>query len=147
MMKRLCFFVVLILAFLSLATVKKNQDPIVNTQTDPVTYAQKQQEEKEGKKGPPVPRMDLFPKEQFLVEAPVVKPKEADEIPSEEDEFDLWFDEKGEDLAEDENLPVEASSQEPKRKGLKDSKEVSEEGEDWWLDEEFKLDLENDDTR
>ena len=112
-------FVVLILgmAFGNLGAVVKKKNPILATQTDPVGYQDKVKEEEEGKKGPPVPSLNLFPKEAFLSDGPVgkVKPGEADETSlvestgevkeengkDETSESDLWLDEDKETFKPD----------------------------------------------
>ena len=77
-------FLLLGIAFLSVGTVVKKKDPILETQTGPISYSEKAKEQVEGKKGPPVPTLELYPKERFLVEGPVEKGEGAPSI--EEDE-------------------------------------------------------------
>ena len=95
-MKPQSLFLVFVLgiALLSVGTVIKKRDPVVETQTDPVGYSEKAKEEAQGKKGPPVPRLELYPKERFLVEGPVEKKKGVPSEP-EETEIDLWLEEEG----------------------------------------------------
>lgn len=62
--------------FLSLGTVVKKKGAVLMTQTDPVGYQEKLKEEEGGKKGPPAPTIEFFPKERFLTEGPVEKGKE-----------------------------------------------------------------------
>lgn len=123
-MKResLFFFFVLAVAFLSLGTVVKKKDPVLETQTGPIGYAEKAKEEAEGKKGPPVPTLELYPKERFLAEGPVEKGK-ISPIDKEKVERGLWLAEEGEAEQEDEA-----------RQG-------------WEGEEEFKLEAKRDDTR
>lgn len=71
-------FLILGMGFLSLGTVVKKKDPIQMTQTDPVGYQEKLKEEEGGKKGPPAPTLELFPKERFLIEGPVEKGKKEE---------------------------------------------------------------------
>lgn len=94
------FVVILVcgVAFFSLGTVVKKKDAIQLTQTDPIAYKDKVKEEAEGKKGPPAPTLELFPKEKFLVEGPVGELDKASLTP-EEEEWELWLgeeEEKGE---------------------------------------------------
>ncbi len=87
-MKKTCGFIfILILSLLSLATVFKKKDPIQLTQTDPIRQEEKAKEEAEGKKGPPAPTVLLYPKERFLVEAPL-NPEKEGEIPEETEEWE-----------------------------------------------------------
>ncbi|GEM_PF-2488046 len=108
------------MGFLLMGAVVKRKDPIQRTQTDPVGYQDKLKEEADGKKGPPVPTIELFPKEGFLSEGPVeAKKKTSDEPAEEEAEFELAAEEGTEERAEEEGRQK--------------------------LDEEFKLEPETDD--
>jgi len=88
------------IGFLSLGTVVKRKDAIELTKTDPIAYEQKKKEEAEGKKGPPVPALKLYPREKFQVEPPVGKEKEREETeketgPEEEPlDWEEWFEEE-----------------------------------------------------
>ena len=90
------------ICFLLMGTVVKKKDPVRETQTDPVGYQDKLKEEEEGKKGPPAPALNLFPREKFLVEGAVGKaPKTAsaetfEEQAAEEkvEDSDLWLEEE-----------------------------------------------------
>ena len=88
---RFSFFV--LIAFLSVGAIAKKQDPILKTQTDPVDYREKQKEEREGKKGPPVPTIELFPRQRFLVEGPVDKTKRPP-VSQRKAETELWLEEE-----------------------------------------------------
>ena len=107
-------------AFLFTGAVVKRKDAIQRTQTDPVGYQDKLKEEAEGKKGPPAPTIELFPKEGFLSEGPVEEGKPS-ETPAEEATYELTTEEE-KAKAEEEAL----------------DKAVG--------DEEFKLEPETDDT-
>lgn len=126
-MKResLFFFSVLAVAFLSLGTVIKKKDPVLETQTGPIGYAEKAKEEAEGKKGPPAPTLELYPKERFLAEGPVEKGKisPVDLGDKEKVETGLGLAEEGEAEQEDEA------------------------GQGWEGEEEFKLEAKRDDTK
>ena len=76
-----------------MGTVLKKRDPVVETQTGPAGYSEKAKEEAEGKKGPPAPTLELYPKERFLVEGPVEKGKGAPSV-KEETETELWLEEE-----------------------------------------------------
>lgn len=116
----------LVIALLAMGAVLKKKDPVLETQTGPVGYSEKAKEEAEGKKGPPVPTLELYPKERFLVEAPVVRKKSAPSV-QEETETEFWLEEEG-----------KAEGEIGEEEGLWD------EGEEGG---EFKLELERDDTR
>ena len=92
------------LALLTMGTVIQRKTAIQKTQTDPIAYEQKQKEEAEGKKGPPVPAFKLFPKERFFTEPPVEKGKTAVEPSAEEmeeREWGFWFEEGEEEFKPD----------------------------------------------
>lgn len=100
MRQLILFSLVLVTSFLSLGTVLKKKDAIQRTQTDPIGYQEKAKEEAEGKKGPPVPALELFPKERFLVEGPVEKTKgkalKKVEVVKENEELEETFKLEGE---------------------------------------------------
>lgn len=101
---RFSFFV--LVAFLSVGAIAKKQDPILKTQTDPVDYREKQKEEREGKKGPPVPTIELFPRQRFLVEGPVQKTKRPS-VSREKAETELWLEEDEGEESDEFKLEVE----------------------------------------
>ena len=68
-------------SLLNLGTIKKADDPILKTQTDPISYKQKMEEEKDGPKGAPTPSFKLYPKEGFMTD-PAVEESEGDELPA-----------------------------------------------------------------
>ncbi len=83
------------ITFLSLGAVVKKKDSIQNTQTDPIAYQEKVRQEAEGKKGPPVPTLDLFPKENFLGEGPVEEFKVGSEnLGQPAKDYPAWFEEE-----------------------------------------------------
>ena len=53
------------------ATIRRKDDPVLKTQTDPISFQQKAEEEKDGKKGAPTPSFKFYEKGQFLAEPPV----------------------------------------------------------------------------
>lgn len=99
--------------FANLGTIRKKEDPILKTQTDPITHKQKMEEVKDGEKGAPLPSFRLYEKPHFLSEPPVETPKvetvtQKDLIP-----------ETGEPIPED----LEGVEEEPLL-------------EDWWFEED-----------
>ena len=92
-MKRTTLFLILGIALLSLGTVIKRKNAVQQTQTDPVDYEQKRQETTEGKKGPPVPAIELYPRARFLEQEPVEKSK-GTLVPPTESEDRLWVEEE-----------------------------------------------------
>ncbi|HOW88301.1 MAG TPA: hypothetical protein P5561_01390 [Candidatus Omnitrophota bacterium] len=78
MNKNTLFFIFLsVLAGLNVASIRKAEDPIRDTQTNPILYEQKKEEEKEGKKGPLLYSVKHNPKEDFFIEPPYEKSKDA----------------------------------------------------------------------
>jgi hypothetical protein len=71
MNKNAIFFIILsVLAGLNLGTVRKTEDPIRDTQTNPILYKQKMEEEKDGKKGPLMYHVKNNPRESFFIDPP-----------------------------------------------------------------------------
>jgi len=78
MNKRAFFFIfVSVLAGLNLASIRKAEDPIRDTQTNPILYKQKMEEEKDGKKGPPLYSVKNNPHDTFFVDLPYETEKEV----------------------------------------------------------------------
>lgn len=93
---------ILLAAYLSVGAVAKKEDPIVDTQTDPIDYREKQKEEKEGKKGPPVPSINLFPKYRFLTEDAIDKTDLASQ-PPENPDTEFWLEDESEQPREEDD--------------------------------------------
>ena len=102
---------VLILVVLHSGTVRKEEDPIRQTQTDPILYKQKVEEEKDGVKGAPMPTYNYYgkDKDRFLIDPPIDQKKE------EEKEIAP--------VVDDSEVELQAEDTES---------EESEESEDWW---------------
>ncbi len=76
--KRAVFFIfVSILAGLNLGSIRKAEDPIRDTQTNPILYEQKKEEEKDGKKGPLMYSVKYNPRENFFNDPPFEKEKKS----------------------------------------------------------------------
>lgn len=103
--------VIVATGLLSMGTVVKKKDAIQKTQTDPIGYQEVLKEEEGGKKGPPVPALELFPKERFLSEGPVGRPQKGLSEKEEESE-ELWFEEEEEapEEGEGEEFKLETDS-------------------------------------
>jgi len=77
MNRKAIFFIFLsMLAGLNLGTIRKAEDPIRDTQTNPILYEQKMEEEKDGKKGPLMYHVKNNPRETFFIDPPFEKEKE-----------------------------------------------------------------------
>jgi hypothetical protein len=64
-----------ILSGLNLGSILKAEDPIRDTQTNPILYEQKKEEEKDGKKGPLLYHVKNNPRESFFIDPPFEKEK------------------------------------------------------------------------
>ena len=71
------FIFLSVLAGLNLGTVRKAEDPIRDTQTNPILYEQKKEEEKDGKKGPLLYHVKNNPRESFFIDPPFEKEKKS----------------------------------------------------------------------
>ena len=74
MNKKAMFLILMsVLAGLNLGLIRKVEDPIRDTQTDPILYEQKKEEEKDGKKGPLLYHVKNNPRESFFIDPPFEK--------------------------------------------------------------------------
>ena len=71
------FIVVSVLAGLSLGSVRKSEDPVRDTQTDPILYEKVKEEEKDGKKGALLYHVKNSPRETFFIDPPFEKAKKS----------------------------------------------------------------------
>jgi hypothetical protein len=71
-MNRKAVFLIFIsvLSGLNLGTVRQAEDPIRDTQTNPILYEQKKEEEKDGVKGPLLYHVNNYPRETFFIDPP-----------------------------------------------------------------------------
>lgn len=71
-MNKKALFLALISLFagLNLGTVRHTDDPIRDTQTNPILYEQKKEEEKDGVKGPLLYHVKNNPRESFFIDPP-----------------------------------------------------------------------------
>jgi hypothetical protein len=71
------FILVSVLAGLNLASIRKAEDPIRDTQTNPILYQQKMEEEKDGKKGPLLYSVKNNPHDNFFADPPYQSSEKA----------------------------------------------------------------------
>lgn len=136
----LCLSFLGVLIFLNLGAIRKNEDPIARTQTDPISYKQKREENKDGVKGAPKPSFKYYEKEEFLVNSPMGMGKEGEPPPmpagiAEVSEVE-WHDEiqaEGEGLEED-----EVTEEIPEAEGIEDEDDWEDMDEDWWMGEDLE---------
>lgn len=113
-------------AVLHSAAVKKAEDPIVNTQTNPIAHKQKVEETKDGEKAAPAPTFDHYQEENFHIQPPLEEfktpekdrwlsvpylgepiPEDIGEEEEEADTEDWWEPEEGEEAPEEEGAGEE----------------------------------------
>ena len=122
---------------LNAGTIRKENDPILRTQTDPISYKQKLEETKDGIKGAPAPSFTYYEKEGFLVKTPMqtgveTKPKVGSV--AETSEVDLG--EKNKTPPGDDNIKEGEGEDVWSEAENKTTKE--EDDEDWWVEDEGK---------
>ncbi|MFA7254576.1 MAG: hypothetical protein WC133_00555 [Candidatus Omnitrophota bacterium] len=86
MNRNVLFFIFLsVLAGLNVGSIRRSEDPVRDTQTNPILYEQKKEEEKDGKKGPLLYHVKNSPRETFFIDPPYEKAKKtvAEEIMTE----------------------------------------------------------------
>jgi hypothetical protein len=146
------------IAILNLGTIRKKDDPILRTQTEPISVKEKLEEIKDGEKGPPTPSFQLYPRNGFLTEPPFETGKAAagqlqakipelgEPIPedlggTEELEVgDEWWAEEQTKIGEQEGAKAEGEKTESSETPDSSKKEVrnvkGQADEDWWVEEE-----------
>lgn len=68
---------VLVLAAANMGVIRRDQDPIRDTQTDPILYKQKMEQEKDGVKGPLLYHVKYNPEDTFFIDPPYGKKTET----------------------------------------------------------------------
>lgn len=123
-----CILLSVSIFILHTGSIRKNEDPVARTQTDPIELKEKLDELKDGVKGAPAPSFKYYEKEAFLTNTATQTQKEEAGLPKKEemlpgvfeenpptDEEDVWEeedDEAAEEEASDEDWWVEdATSQ------------------------------------
>lgn len=109
---RACGWGILFLSLMHVGTIRKKDDPIVKTQTDPITYKAKMEEIKDGVKGAPSPSLKFYGKydgeEQFYTAEPMEEdlseeeallmgdwePSGTEERLEDEEESYWWYDDE-----------------------------------------------------
>ena len=93
---------VIMTALLNLGVIRRNEDPVRDTQTDPITYKQKMEQEKDGVKGPLLYHVKNSPLETFFIDPPYAKgkPVQAESAPEAKPAADLsnWWEEQPTDV-------------------------------------------------
>jgi hypothetical protein len=130
MNKRAVFLIfVSVLAGLNLGSIRKAEDPIRDTQTNPILYEQKKEEEKDGKKGPLMYNVKYNPRESFFIDPPFEKEKESSSkrIAAEESSASAdatgWWEEQS---ADPQTVPSTEMASEPLPESLTDAEKVQE---------------------
>jgi hypothetical protein len=87
MNKRVLFSIcVLVLGGLNIGAILRSEDPIRDTETSPISYKQKMEEDKDGKKGPLAYSVKYNPRDTFLTTSPVGSKKEESKPASKPEE-------------------------------------------------------------
>ena len=73
-------FIICAFAILNIATIRRKDNPILNTQSDAIPWKEKEEEIKGGEKGPPMPSFRIYPRSLFWVQSPNETP-EPQELP------------------------------------------------------------------
>lgn len=122
----LMFVAIFTLGVLHMGTIRKKEDPIRDTQTDPIAYDQKMEEIKDGEKGPATPTFQFYEKEEFMTEPPA----------------DKQVSEKTKEALSGNNYGVFEKEEPYKRWDQRDPQaEETETDDDWWLEEWDEEDL------
>jgi len=108
--------------FLHMGVIRKEFDPIKNTQTDSISYKQKQEELKDGEKGPPTPSFKFYKRADFQAKDPMEIHAEHDAMKGREEDSYAGYNEAS---------PQETPAAE-ERSG----------GEDWWSESDEEKDPE-----
>lgn len=91
------WLILVAVGLLSLGAIRKNEDPILRTQTDPISYKQKQEETKDGVKGAPSPSFTYYSRNEFLTSSPMAtSAEEAENAEKDLDSPEDWISEEGE---------------------------------------------------
>ena len=138
-------FLWIVLVFLQIAAIRKNEDPILATQTSPIAYKDKMEEMKDGQKEAPKPSYEFYHREKFMAGSNLDKKEEpagalkGDRIPS-----------LGDPVPE--NVSGPSPAEEPSRLVPQESQESNESsetkpdapsGDDGWSDEPAQNSLKN----
>jgi len=104
---------VIAMALLNLGVIRRNEDPVRDTQTDPIAYKQKMEQEKDGVKGPLLYHVKNSPKDTFFIDPPYAKGTPALEASAPETkpaDLSNWWEEQPTDVK---NPPVAANPGSP----------------------------------
>ncbi len=71
-----CLLLTLCLACCNLGVMLNKDDPVAKTRTDPISWKAKQEEIKDGVKGAPMPSLEYYKRQKFLVDDPYEKEQE-----------------------------------------------------------------------
>lgn len=87
---------------LNMGSIRKQEDPIVNTQTNPILYKEKMEEIKDGEKGAPSPTFKYYEKADFMTDPPFNSEdfeltSEIDHLPGPNDEIPEHISDMGEE--------------------------------------------------
>lgn len=130
-LKRYSVWLMMLLALCQMGTIRRDEDPILKAQTDPIELKQKLEETKDGVKGAPTPSFKYYEKEDFLTRSPMKSALE-EETPKSKPQNDL------DAITEVETQPeATLQEQEPGTETpvAAKSEETSKEEDDWWVED------------
>ena len=134
LLKFVCPMVLVLLSVLNIGTIRKKDDPILKTQTDPILYKEKMEEIKDGEKGAPEPAWRLYPKAKFNTETPMKVGREIQEESKTQGEERIP--ELGEPIPE--NLEGIEQEQRPGEEQAVPAESKSSNEDGWWTEDEQK---------
>ncbi len=124
--KAVFFIFVSVLAGMSLGSIRKSEDPIRDTQTNPILYEQKKEEEKDGIKGALLYHVNNSPHETFFIDPPFEKEKKSsskvvatEETPA---ETSGWWEEQPTTVPA--VAPAEKAAEQPPSESLPEAEKV-----------------------
>ena len=121
------------LALFSLASLRKNEDPISTSQTSAIPLKQKIEETKDGVKGAPSPSMSFYGSRQILTSSPVEQETGEEEKPAAKDA--TAKEEQSPVVSQEEDSWETDSGQTPEKVQESTKKAVVDE-DSWWSEEE-----------
>lgn len=129
--RKILSYLCLLPALASMASMRKNEDPIAATaQTAPISYQQKSEEDKDGIKGAPSPSMTFYPNQKFMTNSPVKENKKEEVV-----EENKASDDTEEQAVEEDDL-WESDDNTELKKDQESSKKAVEEEDNWWAEDD-----------
>lgn len=120
------------LALLSMASMRKTEDPVAATaQTSPISLQQKIEETKDGVKGAPSPSMTFYGNQKILTSSPLKEDKGDNTVMDESKPAEEAVGKAGND-----DDSWEADNDISPKKDQESAKKAVEEGDSWWSEDD-----------